>query len=61
MSRYHEVYARWKNDPSAFWAEAAKDIDWVTPWTDVYARSRDSTGGSWGLNATPAGTPSTGM
>jgi propionyl-CoA synthetase len=37
MSRYHETYARWKDDPSAFWAEAAKDIDWVRPWTDVYA------------------------
>ena len=38
MSRYHDTYARWKDDPAAFWAEAAKDIDWFSPWTDVYAR-----------------------
>ena len=38
MSRYHEIYARWKNDPSAFWGEAAKGIDWVKPWTEVYAK-----------------------
>jgi propionyl-CoA synthetase len=38
MSRYHETYARWKSDPAAFWAEAASAIDWVKPWTDVYAR-----------------------
>ena len=31
-SRYHEVYASWKNDPEGFWAEAAKDIDWMKPW-----------------------------
>ncbi|MEX4008370.1 propionyl-CoA synthetase [Neoaquamicrobium sediminum] len=30
-SRYHEVYAGWKSDPEAFWAEAAKAIDWFTP------------------------------
>src|SRR5512133_1047389 len=38
MSRYHETYDRWKADPAAFWAEAARDIDWMTPWTEVYAR-----------------------
>ena len=27
-SRYPEVYARWQKDPEAFWAEAAKGIDW---------------------------------
>ncbi len=27
-SRYPEVYAGWKRDPEAFWAEAAKGIDW---------------------------------
>jgi propionyl-CoA synthetase len=29
-SAYREVYARWENDPEGFWAEAAKDIDWVS-------------------------------
>ena len=28
MSRYHEVYASWKKDPEAFWAEAAGEISW---------------------------------
>ena len=38
MSRYQEAYARWKKDPAGFWADAAKAVDWVKPWTDVYAR-----------------------
>jgi propionyl-CoA synthetase len=36
MSRYHDVYAAWKRDPEAFWAEAAKDIDWSRPWDKVF-------------------------
>ena len=38
MSRYQETYARWKKDPAGFWADAAKAVDWVKPWTDVYAQ-----------------------
>ncbi|MFO1122161.1 MAG: propionyl-CoA synthetase [Hyphomicrobiales bacterium] len=38
MSRYLETYARWKADPLGFWAEAAKAIDWASPWHEVYAR-----------------------
>ena len=38
MSRYHETYARWKQDPAGFWAEAAQGVDWVKPWSDVYAK-----------------------
>ena len=38
MSRYHEIYNAWKADPQAFWAGAAEEIDWVTPWTKVYDR-----------------------
>lgn len=36
MSRYHEVYAAWKKDPEAFWAEAARDIDWYNLWDKVF-------------------------
>ncbi|MDQ0505512.1 propionyl-CoA synthetase [Xanthobacter agilis] len=36
-SRYGETYARWRDDPSAFWGEAAKKIDWTTPATQVFA------------------------
>ena len=28
VSQYAEVYASWKRDPEAFWADAARDIDW---------------------------------
>ena len=27
---YKEVYAAWKDDPGAFWMEAAEAIDWTT-------------------------------
>ncbi|OQM76256.1 propionyl-CoA synthetase [Manganibacter manganicus] len=35
-SRYQEVYAAWKHDPEAFWAEAAKAIDWDRPFDRVF-------------------------
>ncbi|TIP34476.1 MAG: propionyl-CoA synthetase, partial [Mesorhizobium sp.] len=35
-SRYHEVYEGWKRDPIAFWAEAAKAIDWYSPAEKVF-------------------------
>jgi propionyl-CoA synthetase len=44
-SRYHEVYAQWRRDPSAFWGAAAADIDWIEqpktifdPKAGVYGR-----------------------
>ena len=36
MSRYHEVYAAWQKDPEAFWAEAAREIDWINLWDRVF-------------------------
>src|SRR6201989_3342019 len=45
VSRYFEVYDRWKRDPEGFWADAAKDIDWIEaprkvfdPGQGVYGR-----------------------
>src|SRR5215212_10912415 len=35
-SRYPQVYAAWKADPSAFWAEAAREIDWFKPAKKVF-------------------------
>ena len=35
-SRYHEVYDGWKRDPEAFWAEAAKAIDWFAPAEKIF-------------------------
>jgi len=38
MSLYAATYDRWKNDRTGFWAEAAKDVEWVKPWDKVYDR-----------------------
>jgi propionyl-CoA synthetase len=35
-SRYQAVYAQWKSDPEAFWAEAAGALDWYAPWDKVF-------------------------
>jgi propionyl-CoA synthetase len=35
-SRYHEVYARAMRDPQGFWAEAAREIDWIEPAKRVF-------------------------
>lgn len=29
MAGYRETYQQWQNDPIAFWAQAATDIDWI--------------------------------
>ena len=36
MSRYHEVYRSWRENPQAFWAKAAADIDWHAPWRRTF-------------------------
>ena len=36
MSRYQDVYAAWKRDPSAFWEEAAGEISWYKLWDRVF-------------------------
>ena len=38
-SRYHEVHARSLADPEGFWAEAAKEIDWIEPPKKVFDAS----------------------
>ena len=35
-SRYHEVYAHAQRDPEGFWAEAAKEIDWIEPPRKIF-------------------------
>ncbi len=35
MSRYDEVYGRWRADPEGFWAEAAAAVDWYRRWDRV--------------------------
>src|SRR6202166_5142984 len=43
-SRYHEVHARSLRDPEGFWAEAAREIDWIEPARKIF----DSTMGPYG-------------
>ncbi len=35
-SAYHETYKAWRNDPEAFWADAAMQIDWIRPPTKIF-------------------------
>lgn len=35
-SRYHEVHARSLKDPEGFWAEAAREIDWIEPAKKIF-------------------------
>ncbi|MDA9424914.1 MULTISPECIES: propionyl-CoA synthetase [Bradyrhizobium] len=44
--RYHEVHARSLADPEGFWAEAAKEIDWIEPPTKIFDPSQ-GTYGRW--------------
>ncbi|MCM2282959.1 MAG: acetate--CoA ligase [Bdellovibrionaceae bacterium] len=34
-THYQELYERSVRDPEGFWAEQAKSIDWIQPWTRV--------------------------
>lgn len=43
-SLYHEVHARSLADPEGFWAEAAKEIDWIEPPKTIF----DATQGTYG-------------
>ena len=38
MSTYAVLHAQSREDPEAFWAEAAKAIDWIRPWDKVLDR-----------------------
>lgn len=38
MNTYAKTYQHWQSDPQAFWAEVAREIDWVKPWDEVYAK-----------------------
>ena len=35
-SRYHEIHARSLRDPEGFWAEAAREIDWIEPAKKIF-------------------------
>lgn len=50
-SNYQEVYNGWKSNPEGFWADAAKSIDWVTPWDKTFDESQ-GVYGQWFTGAT---------
>ncbi len=50
-TRYYDTYASWKADPEAFWAEAAKEINWFTPPTRTF-NPDDGVYGRWFEGAT---------
>ncbi len=35
MEQYREIWQRSIDDPEAFWAEAASELDWTHPWSKV--------------------------
>lgn len=35
-SRYSEIYGAWKTSPEDFWAQAAKEIDWIKPPQKIF-------------------------
>src|SRR6202012_1934177 len=43
-SRYHEVHARSLADPEGFWAEAAREVDWIEPARKIF----DPSSGAYG-------------
>lgn len=43
-TRYHEVYGAWQRDPEAFWAEAARGIEWFSPWEKVFTPAAEGFG-----------------
>src|SRR5262249_51639840 len=43
-SRYHEVHARSLADPEGFWAEAAREIDWIAPAKKIFDPSTGAYG-----------------
>ena len=48
---YQDTYAHWQSDPEAFWAEAAKGIDWFSPAENVFDGSM-GVYGRWFAGAT---------
>ena len=43
-SQYNEVYGAWRTDPERFWAQAAREIDWIRPPQKIF----DANGGVYG-------------
>ena len=58
-AKYQEMYARSIKDPNGFWAEQAKRIDWIKPFTQgqehlLRAAATSRSNGSRTARSTPA-------
>jgi len=42
--QYEQMYRRSIEQPEEFWAEAARELEWFTPWTRVLSPGRDGSG-----------------
>ena len=51
MSRYHEIYKGWQENPEGFWEEAAREIDWFSPAEKIFDPD-DGVYGRWFSGAT---------
>ncbi|HKO18506.1 MAG TPA: acetate--CoA ligase [Acidobacteriaceae bacterium] len=45
LEEYEKTYRRSIEDPNGFWADAAKELDWFQPWTEV--QSGDISHAKW--------------
>ena len=48
LEEYEAMYQRSIEDPEGFWAEAANELDWFQPWTEV--QSGDISHAKWFVN-----------
>ena len=46
MTGYRDTYAAWKADPDGFWAEAAREIDWIEAPKQIFD-PKAGTDGRW--------------
>ncbi len=47
LSQYKELYAQSVKDPEGFWAEQAKRLDWIEPWSKVLEWDFDEPRVAW--------------
>ncbi|MBI5433775.1 MAG: acetate--CoA ligase [Planctomycetes bacterium] len=47
MQQYERMYRQSLEDPSRFWAEQAKTLDWFHPWTTVFDADYDEVDFAW--------------
>ena len=59
LQDYEEAYRRAAQDPEAFWADVASELEWFKPWDKVFEWDYLHFNGFWVDNATSLTTVST--